>query len=74
MDYDDWFSIVLDQEAAEQISEHIVDDIIKRSQDVIFEKQIERQVLPYAVNFSKDLLSSLINVKNMNLSDLVGIL
>ncbi|EPZ30923.1 hypothetical protein O9G_002800 [Rozella allomycis CSF55] len=61
--YDDWLSYALEQSAAEITADSVVDDIIKRTQNVIFEKHIESQVLPYAVDFSKDAILSLIRFK-----------
>ncbi|KAJ3123889.1 hypothetical protein HK100_011447, partial [Physocladia obscura] len=49
----DWFTI-LDTEEGENLACSIVDAIVQRGQEVLFEKHIESQVLPYAVQFAKD--------------------
>ena len=55
-----WYYLGLDQEASEVLAETMVEEIIKKSQDVIFEKHIESQVLPYAVHFSQDIMERVI--------------
>jgi hypothetical protein len=55
-----WYFLSSDQEVSEQLAITLVEDIIKRSQDVIFEKHIESQVLPYAVRFSQDVMERVI--------------
>jgi hypothetical protein len=57
----DWFSIV-DGEEGEQLVSVFIEELIQRSQEVIFERHIESQVLPYAVNFAKDTIVDIIEV------------
>jgi hypothetical protein len=58
---DHWFAII-DQEEGENAVTQIIDEVVKKAQDVVFEKHIESQVLPYAVNFAKDAILSIIEV------------
>ncbi|KAJ3064743.1 hypothetical protein HDU98_011877 [Podochytrium sp. JEL0797] len=51
----DWFMIT-DQEEGENLAVSIVESIVNRGQEVLFEKHIESQVLPYAVQFAKGTL------------------
>lgn len=60
---DQWYTFTLEQESAEQFAESFIEEIIKKSQDVLFEKHLESQVLPYAVSFTQDTLSNMIKVK-----------
>ncbi|KAJ1551123.1 hypothetical protein HK096_003017 [Nowakowskiella sp. JEL0078] len=52
---DDWNSII-NQEEGEVFILQIIEEILQSSQDVLFEKHIESQVLPFAVQFSKQTL------------------
>ncbi|KAI9221869.1 hypothetical protein BC828DRAFT_379875 [Blastocladiella britannica] len=45
---------------AELIVSSLVEEILQRSQDVLFEKHISSQVVPYAVQFAKDAMNQLI--------------
>ncbi|KAI9136912.1 hypothetical protein BKA69DRAFT_1128678 [Paraphysoderma sedebokerense] len=54
-----WFSI-LNQEESELFIHSIVEEIIQRSQDLLFEKHISSQVLPYAVQFAKNVIVEMI--------------
>ncbi|KAJ3091468.1 hypothetical protein HK102_000414 [Quaeritorhiza haematococci] len=56
---EEWQEIV-DQEEGEQFIVSLIDEILQRSRDVIFEKHIESQVLPYALQFTKDTLIKVI--------------
>jgi hypothetical protein len=56
------FAFIIEQEDAEQFAHNLVEDILTRGQEVIFEKHIESQVLPYAVQFAKDTLLMMIGV------------
>ncbi|KAI9193418.1 uncharacterized protein BJ171DRAFT_637519 [Polychytrium aggregatum] len=56
---EDWF-LVVDQEDGEQFVCSLIEEILNRSQEVLFEKHIESQVLPYAVQFSKTTLLKII--------------
>ena len=47
------FLAIIDQEEGELLITSIIEDILQRSHDVLFEKHIESQVLPYAVDFAK---------------------
>jgi hypothetical protein len=57
----EWFSIV-DGEEGEQLASTLIEELIQRSQEVIFERHIESQVLPYAVSFAKDTFVDFIEV------------
>ncbi|KAI8799927.1 hypothetical protein BJ742DRAFT_108246 [Cladochytrium replicatum] len=56
---DDWFTVV-DMEEGEALVAAIINEILLKSHDVLFEKHIEVQVLPYAVQFAKETLLSII--------------
>ncbi|ORY53734.1 hypothetical protein BCR33DRAFT_711092 [Rhizoclosmatium globosum] len=55
----EWF-MVIDQEEGENLASSIVDSIVNRGQEVLFEKHIESQVLPYAVQFAKGTLLKIV--------------
>ncbi|KAG5459182.1 MAG: hypothetical protein BJ554DRAFT_446 [Olpidium bornovanus] len=55
--------LILEQEAAEFLAESVVDEVLQRSQDVLFEKHIESQVLPYAVQFCKKTIENMVEVR-----------
>ncbi|KAJ3371762.1 hypothetical protein GGF31_002741 [Allomyces arbusculus] len=44
----------LDEDEAEAIVADLVEDILQKSQDILFEKHISSQVVPYAVQFAKE--------------------
>ncbi|KNE64078.1 hypothetical protein AMAG_09136 [Allomyces macrogynus ATCC 38327] len=44
----------LDEDEAEAIAADLVEDIMQKSQDILFEKHISSQVVPYAVQFAKE--------------------
>ena len=58
----EWFALI-DQEEGEQLVCEIMEEILQKSQQVIFERHIESQVLPYAVKFAKDTLLKMVQVK-----------
>lgn len=58
---EDWFQIV-DQEEGENLALSLIDDILTRSQHILFEKHIDVQVPPFAVNATRDTILSIINV------------
>ena len=53
---------ILDQEEGEQFVLTLIEEILTRGQEVLFEKHIESQVLPYAVQFAKDNLLKIVEV------------
>ncbi|KAJ3026324.1 UNVERIFIED_CONTAM: hypothetical protein HDU68_005861 [Siphonaria sp. JEL0065] len=55
----EWF-MVIDQEEGENLATSIVEGIVNRGQEVLFEKHIESQVLPYAVQFAKGTLLKIV--------------
>ncbi|KAJ8324831.1 hypothetical protein BDV3_004784 [Batrachochytrium dendrobatidis] len=59
---EEWLQLV-DQEEGESLALALVEDILQRSQHVLFEKHIDVQVLPYTVNFARDTLVSLVNYR-----------
>ncbi|KAI8928198.1 hypothetical protein BC831DRAFT_449537 [Entophlyctis helioformis] len=59
---EDWLQLI-EQEEGESFVLSLIQDIISRSQHVLFEKHIDVQVLPYAVGFARDTLLSLIDYK-----------
>lgn len=61
MNVSDWLAIV-EYEEGEQLVAMLIEELIQRSQKVIFERHIESQVLPYAVKFAKDTLVEIIEV------------
>jgi hypothetical protein len=56
-----WFAIV-EQEESELMAVSLVEEILQRTQNVLFEKHIENQLLPYAVEFAKDQLLQSVQV------------
>nr|KAJ3418269.1 hypothetical protein HK105_000123 [Polyrhizophydium stewartii] len=58
---EDWLQLV-DQEEGELLVLSLIEEIIERSQHVLFEKYIDVQVLPYAVGFARETLLSLLKV------------
>ncbi|KAJ3045181.1 hypothetical protein HDV00_011051 [Rhizophlyctis rosea] len=48
------FLLIIDQEEGELLVSSLIEEILQRSHDVLFEKHIESQVLPYAVEFAKE--------------------
>ncbi|KAL2916266.1 hypothetical protein HK105_204022 [Polyrhizophydium stewartii] len=59
---EDWLQLV-DQEEGELLVLSLIEEIIERSQHVLFEKYIDVQVLPYAVGFARETLLSLLKYK-----------
>lgn len=59
---DDWISFI-EKEDGEMFAVNLVEDIIKNSRRVLFEKQIDAQILPYTVNYAKNLLMDMVNVR-----------
>ncbi|KAJ3226488.1 hypothetical protein HK099_004798 [Clydaea vesicula] len=57
---EEWFAIV-EVEEGEQLVSTLLDEILQKAQEVIFERHIESQVLPYAVQFAKETLLNLID-------------
>ncbi|KAJ3264167.1 hypothetical protein HDU77_009146 [Chytriomyces hyalinus] len=55
----DWLTW-MDQEEGENLASAIVESIVARGQEVLFEKHIESQVLPYAVGFAKGTLLKIV--------------
>ncbi|KAJ3383795.1 hypothetical protein HDU84_003398 [Entophlyctis sp. JEL0112] len=55
----EWFNLI-DIEEGENLASAIVDAIVQRGQEVLFEKHIESQVLPYAVQFAKSTLLKIV--------------
>ncbi|KAJ3028078.1 UNVERIFIED_CONTAM: hypothetical protein HDU68_002531 [Siphonaria sp. JEL0065] len=55
----EWF-MTIDQEEGENLATAIVEGIVNRGQEVLFEKHIESQVLPYAVQFAKGTLLKIV--------------
>ncbi|KAJ3195466.1 hypothetical protein HK101_012033 [Irineochytrium annulatum] len=54
------FHAIVDQEEGELFAVNLIDEILTRGQEVLFEKHIESQVLPYAVQFAKDTLVTIV--------------
>jgi hypothetical protein len=61
MNANDWIGLV-DQEEGQLLAASLIEEIIQKSQDVLFERHIESQVLPYAVQFTKETLLAVIEV------------
>ncbi|KAI8840653.1 hypothetical protein BJ741DRAFT_646835 [Chytriomyces cf. hyalinus JEL632] len=55
----DWLAW-MDQEEGENLASAVVESIVARGQEVLFEKHIESQVLPYAVGFAKGTLLKIV--------------
>ncbi|KAI8853251.1 hypothetical protein BC829DRAFT_430203 [Chytridium lagenaria] len=56
---DDYLAIV-DQEEGELLAISLIEEILTRGQEVLFEKHIESQVLPYAVQFARDTILTIV--------------
>ncbi|KAJ3101422.1 hypothetical protein HDU97_001352 [Phlyctochytrium planicorne] len=56
---EDYLAIV-DQEEGEQLAISLIEEILTRGQEVLFEKHIESQVLPYAVQFARDTILTIV--------------
>jgi hypothetical protein len=54
--------LCIEEDEVELIIADLIEDIIQKSQDVLFEKHISSQVLPYAVQFAKDTIISVAEV------------
>lgn len=68
---DDW-ACLIEQEEGEILVLNLLDEIIERSHQVLFQKHIDAQLLPYAVCFAKNTLMDLIQVFSRG-SNLVSI-
>ena len=66
MSKEDWNAII-EQEEGELFVVSLIDEILAKSQNVLFEKRIDIQVLPYTVSYCKNVLLDLINVKIIKL-------
>ncbi|KAI8904097.1 hypothetical protein EDD86DRAFT_249980 [Gorgonomyces haynaldii] len=67
---EDWIGLT-DQEDGELFCLQLIEDVILKSQTVLFEKRIDGQVLPFAVNFCKQQLLELVRFKYYKQDDLV---
>ena len=59
----DEFQWVVEQEAGELAALSFVEDLIQKCQEIIFEKHIESQVMPFAVQFAQDTMLQVIEVR-----------
>jgi hypothetical protein len=64
---DEWLHFI-EEEDGEMFAFELIDVIILNSQRVLFEKQIDIQILPYTVNFAEQVLTDMINVLYTTLS------
>lgn len=60
---EDWMQLI-DQEEGELLVISLIQEIIQKSQALIFERHIDNQLLPYTVEFAKETLMSLVDVTN----------
>ncbi|KAJ3219636.1 hypothetical protein HDU67_000124 [Dinochytrium kinnereticum] len=51
---------IVDQEEGELLAVSLIEEILTRGQEVLFEKHIESQVLPYAVQFARDTILTIV--------------
>ncbi len=58
---EEWFSI-FEQEDGELFVTDLIESIIHKSQQILFKKHIDIQILPYTVEFAKQTLLDIINV------------
>ena len=58
---EDWFQFI-EQEEGELLAMSIVEQVVRKSEHVLFEKHIDVQVLPFVVQFAKATLLNIINV------------
>ncbi|KAJ3109357.1 hypothetical protein HDU96_007245 [Phlyctochytrium bullatum] len=56
----DEYTAIVDQEEGELLAISLIEEILTKGQDVLFEKHIESQVLPYAVQFAKDTILTIV--------------
>ncbi|KAJ3415608.1 hypothetical protein HDV05_004484 [Chytridiales sp. JEL 0842] len=62
---EEYFAII-DQEEGEQLAYNIIEEVLVKGQEVLFEKHIESQVLPYAVQFAKETLLRIVEWEFFN--------
>jgi hypothetical protein len=58
---DEWFSI-LDQEEGQKLSIAIIEEIVSKSQNVIFQRKIQTQLIPYTLNYIKNTILGVVEV------------
>ncbi|KAI9099426.1 hypothetical protein DFS34DRAFT_70852 [Phlyctochytrium arcticum] len=54
------YQLLVDAEESEIFIISLVEQVVQRSQEVLFEKHIESQVLPYAVQFAKQTIDEIV--------------
>ena len=62
---EDIWQAVFEQEEGELFILSLVEEILNKSQNVLFEKHIDGQLLPYAVQATRKTLVSIIDVCNI---------
>ena len=58
---EEWISLV-DQEDGEAIVMSLIDEIISNTQKIVFERNIEKQIVPFSSKFGKNVAIDLIKV------------
>jgi hypothetical protein len=50
---EEWISII-DQEEGQKLALNIVEEVLSKTQSVIFQRKIEQQLVPYTLNYVKN--------------------
>jgi hypothetical protein len=58
---EEWISI-FEQEDGELFATGLIEEVILKSQQILFKKHIDIQILPFTVEFAKQTLLDIINV------------
>ena len=58
---EEWFAII-DQEEGHKLAIQIVEDVLERSQTVIFQRRIQSQLIPYTLLFAKNTFMGVVQV------------
>ncbi len=62
MTREEWLALVEREEGMALVSE-LVEQVLSRTKDIIFEKQIAKKILPYAVSYAKESMLGLVKVR-----------
>jgi hypothetical protein len=60
---EEW-KLIIDQEEGELFVLSLIEDIIHESQQILFRKYIDIQILPYSVQYAHDAIRELVNVRH----------
>jgi hypothetical protein len=60
---EEWMDIIA-QEEGERFVLALLEDIIHQSHQILFKKHIDVQILPFTVNFARDVIMDIVHVSN----------